>query len=1585
MIIVSGRLCDGLLSNCRIPGNQFYCCLLLDVSSWTIACFFCVCSIIVGSITPVHTANIAFMSGYGEGSHFMVQAIVGDELARRGHNVTGLISQAYEYKLKTPMYASFSSKLNFKSYDHATSVHDIRNVYHQLTDWVIEGKFLKNVIMEFLFTLKIPTNVLIEDCNFLLGNETFMNMFRSLELDLVIADSYYPCTVLLAEAVEAQYVSFCPTNLNPHFAHVQGTTLLPSIYPSGEFQFSQRMNFYQRFCNSLSYLKEKFFIRFLLWLYNPLRKKYQLNPQLTTREALSRSSLWLYDSDFYIDFPAPMLPNTVMVGGITTRPSKPLPPSRPEVIVPVRPFVHGRENAAILLRIPPLLPVFEAEAPTSSQTNRKPCLKFYHCCLRCLRETSRPRQNGPFKLSLSRRPNGPFRSGLNYKQNDPFKPSPSCRPNGPFRIRQPQTERESQFQHPRSVSIQERASPSADTSVASGPARRDSLTSELSPDPDFFSDDNHEVSGSDEDDDPPLFGTDLTRESFDKAVEVVRRQLGFEDVQQPTEDQGRKSKLSLNRPTPDKRPLMPVDVECEDRLKAASTSRKWTPFPRKQTSEFRVDEREWNACFRTPPIPTGAVDHLRNAGAMDAKGRYRSAPSKKSEKALSGMDKAARAGMKFSSALLLVAEVLMKSFRQDVSRRDTGAVVNILGPLSRLIFDQFARIAVRSVQERRDLLLESLSWPTQDIKRRFLDLPLEGKDIFGGRFDEHLQVEVKRRKDLKKADFRLPAAFSRRRSPDFRRSSRPSQPRSSGSSDRRRASPKRCRSCKQFLAEWDAHDLCVRCRSCSTKSRCSICRQWSVEWAWLAPKKKAGRKRPDNSSEPTGELSGKKVSEAHSGANPSSPAPSSGKKSSGSSSKRSRRSRATTSKTTNPLASSPATTSQPSTTSVTTNPPAPLSSSAESTNPPGSQRTAAIVGTNTPGALPSSASNPPESQQTASIIGVNTPGALPAPTTNPPESQQTAAIVGVNTPGALPTTSIEDSSISPETHSNVPFVIVNPPGALSGTALMGHNLPGALVNTPGALVNTPGALVNTPGSLLTSLLLTSNTPASLPGIASSEVNTPEALSIGTLTAPNPPGPVPATAVDSSRGSSVTSRPGVSLSLVSSLPATVSHTQPCDVSMLSGPSSQNDPSATLREIFLSSDSPSLGNRDFEGFQPMQTHSSSVGHRSRSRSRSKRSHKGRRRHHRHGSSSRSSSSSSSPSPRRGKRSRQEPEANTQILSQIVNLLSNLPQLMANRNQNLAQNLPSTSSEQFVDPNPTPSDAHSEASFSDSEQLPSQPDEITHREDPQFSDEGAMSEGDDQPLFGTDIPKEVFDKADILEFADSAGEDGFIIFSLGTYVINLKQDMNVLLAEAFSRLPQKVFWQLNTAVPANLPENVMAMKWLPQNDLLGHPNAKLLLYQSGVNGLYEALYHGVPIIAIPFAWDQPDVASRIVGRKIGLALDFWSMTPEKIVSSITTVINDTSYKENIMKLSAAWRDQKQHPKERAADSIEQVIKHGGEIMRFYGSELNFAQYYLLDVTAFCIFLCYLFLRLLLCLVRCHTWVYYRFSIPKSKLKGC
>lgn len=100
--------------------------------------------------------------------------------------------------------------------------------------------------------------------------------------------------------------------------------------------------------------------------------------------------------------------------------------------------------------------------------------------------------------------------------------------------------------------------------------------------------------------------------------------------------------------------------------------------------------------------------------------------------------------MKFSSTFLPLAEVLHRAFRQtddeEVSRRDTGYLINILGPLDRLTYDQFSRVAIPSVQERREIVMDLIVWPSPDMKRRFLKLP---SDIFGGKFEEHLQTEVK--------------------------------------------------------------------------------------------------------------------------------------------------------------------------------------------------------------------------------------------------------------------------------------------------------------------------------------------------------------------------------------------------------------------------------------------------------------------------------------------------------------------------------------------------------------------------------------------------------------------------------------------------------------------------------------------------------------------------------------------------------------------------------------------------------------------------------------------------------------------------
>lgn len=59
-------------------------------------------------------------------------------------------------------------------------------------------------------------------------------------------------------------------------------------------------------------------------------------------------------------------------------------------------------------------------------------------------------------------------------------------------------------------------------------------------------------------------------------------------------------------------------------------------------------------------------------------------------------------------------------------------------------------------------------------------------------------------------------------------------------------------------------------------------------------------------------------------------------------------------------------------------------------------------------------------------------------------------------------------------------------------------------------------------------------------------------------------------------------------------------------------------------------------------------------------------------------------------------------------------------------------------------------------------------------------------------------------------------------------------------------------------------------------------------GTNGLYEAVYHAVPVVGIPLFADQPDNIARLSRQGAALVLHFNLMTSEELVEALLTVIN-------------------------------------------------------------------------------------------------
>ncbi|CAH1153880.1 unnamed protein product [Phaedon cochleariae] len=204
------------------------------------------------------------------------------------------------------------------------------------------------------------------------------------------------------------------------------------------------------------------------------------------------------------------------------------------------------------------------------------------------------------------------------------------------------------------------------------------------------------------------------------------------------------------------------------------------------------------------------------------------------------------------------------------------------------------------------------------------------------------------------------------------------------------------------------------------------------------------------------------------------------------------------------------------------------------------------------------------------------------------------------------------------------------------------------------------------------------------------------------------------------------------------------------------------------------------------------------------------------------------------------------------------------------------------------------------------------------------------------------------DLKSYLDGA-ENGVIYFSLGSYLKSedLSADTRAALLNAFAKRRERVIWKWDDAVLPGQPSNVKVAKWLPQSDILAHPNIKLFITHGGYLSRTETVYHGVPVIALPILGDQRMNAKAAVNDGYGIALDISNLTEAALSAAIEEILSNPKYIDNVKLRSRIMRDRKQTPIEEAAYWIDYIVKYNGaEHLRVPYLELTWYQFYLFDV---------------------------------------
>ena len=274
-------------------------------------------------VLPANGGKILIRPLIGDGSHYMVASAIASEIVNRGHNVTMLVQDIYEDKVKA---SQDISRYQFVFYRSNFTLAEMVDYHRNMTRAGLRGKFF-----EWLVTMKLTTNRaqrVQTECLNLMTDVVTMTALRHANYDVTLSDG----TFMASHCPIMQYlgrpyaVLFPSLSIPSPLLFAARVPFNPSYMPEVTTAFDQKMSYLTRLTNTL----HEIFVSVIMNYFSTKTSNADeffddnINDIFDVSRYFSEADLWLINTHFALDFPKPLSPHMVTVGGLTTTEPRPL-------------------------------------------------------------------------------------------------------------------------------------------------------------------------------------------------------------------------------------------------------------------------------------------------------------------------------------------------------------------------------------------------------------------------------------------------------------------------------------------------------------------------------------------------------------------------------------------------------------------------------------------------------------------------------------------------------------------------------------------------------------------------------------------------------------------------------------------------------------------------------------------------------------------------------------------------------------------------------------------------------------------------------------------------------------------------------------------------------------------------------------------------------------------------------------------------------------------------------------------------------------------------------------------------------------